>query len=208
MFRFPSAPCRAPRDCRKSSSRAGLTGRLLLVLAAGPFALGCGAKAKAATDPVPPLAIPAPPKHTLPEVEPAALRASSAAPEGALTEAPAVKPPPPLRGRTENESRPDPAANTAAPAATAIAPPEPPRELRSGAIDEQKVQGRIESLLKSATDALKLVETKDLSRNGKQTYSDAKGFIDTSRRMLMERRFDLALINAEKADKAAQSLRR
>jgi hypothetical protein len=207
MFRFPSAPCRALRGCRKSSSCAGLAGRLLFVLAAGTFAVGCGAKAKAATDPIPPLVIPSPPKHTLPEVEPPALRASSAAPDGALTaEAPAVKPPP--AKRAENESRPEPAANTAAPTAAAIAPPEPPRELRSGAIDERAVQLRVDALLKTATEALSLVETKGLTRNGKQTYNDAKGFIDTSRRMLMERGFDLALINAEKAEKAAQSLRR
>jgi len=211
VFGFSSAPCRA-RACRgaRPSSRAGLAGRLLSVVAAAILAVSCGAKAKATTDPgIPPLAIPAPPQHTLPAVEQPPLRASSAAPDGALTaEAPAVKPQP-TRRPAEVEPRPEPVSNASAPAAAAAGPPEPARELRSGAIaDERALQGRIEDLLKSASGALSQVDPNRLTRNGKQTFNEAKSFIDTSVRMLKERRFDLALVNAEKAEKAALSLRR
>jgi hypothetical protein len=212
VSRFPSAPCRA-RGCRegRASRCASLYGRVLIIIAAAAFAAGCGAKAKAATDlGIPPLVMPVPPKHTLPEVEQPPLRAT-AAPEGALTtEAPAVKPQPTTRRSSEAELKPEPAANAAAPAtASAAGPPEPARELRSGAIaDERTMQGKIEDLLKSASGALSQVDTNRLTRNGKQTFNEAKSFIDTSVRMLKERRFDLALINAEKAEKAALSLRR
>jgi hypothetical protein len=182
----------------------------LFVIAAATLAVGCGAKAKASTDPgIPPLVIPAPPQHTMPEVEQPPLRASSGAPDGALTaEAPAVKPPPRQRP-ADIEPRSEPAANAAAPAAAAAGPPEPLRELRSGAIaDERALQAKIDELLKSASGTLNQVDPNRLTRNGKQTFSDAKGFIETSVKMQKERRFDLALAYAEKAEKAALSLRR
>ena len=180
-----------------------------MVVIAAILAVGCGAKAKAATDPgIPPLSIPAPPQHTTPAVERPPLRASSGAPDGALTaEAPAVKPPP-ARRPAEVEPRPEPATNAAAPVVAVAATPEP-RELRSGAIgDERAAQLRIDDLLKKASDTLNQLDPKGLTRNGRQTFNDAKGFIDTAIRMRNERRFDLALINAEKAEKAAASLRR
>ena len=134
-------------------------GRVSIIIAAAALAAGCGAKAKAATDPgIPPLVMPVPPKHTLPEVEQPPLRAT-AAPEGALTaEAPAVKPQPATRRSAEAEPRPEPAAAAAPATASAAGPPEPARELRSGAIaDERAMQVKIEEMLKTASSTLNQV---------------------------------------------------
>ena len=186
-------------------------GWVSIIIAAAALAAGCGAKAKAATDPgIPPLVMPVPPKHTLPEVEQPPLRAATAAPEGALTaEAPAVKPQPTTRRSADAEPRPEPAAAAAPATASAAGPPEPARELRSGAIaDERAMQLKIEEMLKTASTTLSQVDPNRLTRNGKDLYKDAKGFIETSQRLLKERRFDLALAYADKAEKAAVSLRR
>jgi hypothetical protein len=164
-------------------------------------AAGC-AKASAQTVPDgPPLAMPQPPTRVFAPLEDEPLVSSPVA-ETTAAPAPRVPPPPPARRQPQPEPE-KPAAPAPAPAPAA----EQPRELRaaSSPADPESTQ-RILEVLRNAARDLKSVDYGKLTRGGKESYDQAKGFAEEAEKALKERNFVYAQTAADKAAKLASEL--
>jgi hypothetical protein len=165
-------------------------------------ATGC-AKARAETVPDgPPLVMPQPPSRVFSPLEEEPLVSSPVA--GAPVEpAPRVPPPAPPARRTPPPEPEKPAV--AAPAASA----EVPRELRAASAPaDPEAERRITEVLRVALRDLNRVDYRGLTRGGRESYDQAKGFIDEAEKALTARNFIYAQTAADKAAKLASELGR
>ena len=178
----------------------------LCLLSSAALASGC-AKARAQTVPdSPPLAMPQPPSRVFAPIEDEPLVSSPVAPEAPATPAPGVNTArPPARRAT---TPPPPEKSEAAPPPVAAAPaPEPPRELRAASLPaDPEAERRIGDLLNRAARDLNRVDYRNLTRGGKESYDQSKGFSEEADKALKERNFVYALTAAEKAAKLASEL--
>jgi hypothetical protein len=172
---------------------------LQCALVAG-LAAGC-AKARAQTVPDgPPLAMPPPPSRVFAPVEEEPLVSSPIA--ETTTTAPRVATPPPRRPAPPEPEKPAPAP---APAPAV----EPPRELRAASSPaDPEAERRITEVLRAATRDLNRVDYRGLTRGGRESYDQAKGFIDEAEKALTARNFIYAQTAADKAAKLASELGR
>ena len=169
---------------------------LLALLAA--LAAGC-AKARAQTVPDgPPLATPPPPSRVFAPLEDEPLVSSPT--ETAVAPAPKVtRPPAPRPTPAENEKP--------APPPTPAPAVEAPRELRAASLpSDPESERRITELLRIANRDLKGVDYGRLTRGGKESYDQAKGFVEEAEKALKERNFVYAQTAADKAAKLASEL--
>jgi hypothetical protein len=172
----------------------------LWALLAASAASGC-AKARAETVPDgPPLATPPPPSRVFAPLEDEPL-VSSPVPETPAAPAPTVpvaRPTPRRQAAAENE-KPEPAP-----------PPAPvveTRELRAASLPgDPESEKRILGLLQSASRDLKGVDYGRLTRGGKESYDQAKGFVEEAEKALKERNFVYAQAAADRAAKLANEL--
>ncbi len=166
------------------------------------LASGC-VKARAQTVPNgPPLSTPPPPSRVFAPVEEEPLVSSprEETPDP-LVKAPNVAPPaPPVRTR--------PAPEPEKPVAAAPTPvAEPPRELRAASSPaDPEAERRITDILVIAKRDLNRVDYRGLTRGGRESYDQAKGFIDEAEKALVGRNFIYAQTAADKAAKLASEL--
>ena len=161
---------------------------------------GC-AKARAETVPDgPPLATPQPPSRVFAPIEEEPLVSSPVAEAPAAT-APRVPPPTPPVRRT-------PAPEPEKPAAASPQPrDEPPRVLSAvSAPPDPEAERRINEILRNASRDLNRVDYRGLTRGGRESYDQAKGFIEEAEKALKERNFVYAQTTADKAGKLATEL--
>jgi hypothetical protein len=182
----------------KIMNRRWALGVLQCALLAG-LATGC-AKARAQTVPDgPPLAMPPPPTRVFAPLEEEPLVSSPVA-DATGAPAPRVATPPPRRPTPPEPERPAPAP---APAPAV----EPPRELRAASSPaDPEAERRITEVLRTATRDLNRVDYRGLTRGGRESYDQAKGFIDEAEKALTARNFIYAQTAAEKAAKLASEL--
>lgn len=171
---------------------------LLAASAAG----GC-AKARAQTVPDgPPLATPPPPSRVFAPLEEEPLVSSPVA-EAPVAPAPRVAPPPPRRPTPPEPEKPSSPAPAPAPTVEA------PRELRAAsAPEDREAERRITEVIRNATRDLNRVDYRGLTKGGKESYDQAKGFIDEAEKALIARNFIYAQTAADKAAKLASELGR
>jgi len=169
-----------------------------LVLAS--VAAGC-AKTRAQTVPDgPPLAMPSPPSRVFAPLEEEPLVASPVA-DASPAPAPAVPPPPPPVRRTPPPEPEKPAAAAPPPSVEA------PRELRAASLPaDPEAERRITEILRVAKADLNRVDYRGLTRGGRESYDQAKGFIDEAEKALVARNFVYAQTTADKAAKLASEL--
>ena len=165
------------------------------------LAAGC-AKARAQTVPDgPPLATPPPPSRVFAPLEEEPLVSSpvAEAPAAPAPRVPTARPPAPRPTPAESEK---PAAPpTPAPAVEA------PRELRAASLPgDPESERRITELVRNAHRDLKGVDYGRLTRGGKESYDQAKGFVEEAEKALKERNFVYAQTAADKAAKLASEL--
>ena len=165
------------------------------------LAAGC-AKARAQTVPDgPPLATPPPPSRVFAPLEDEPLVSSPVADTTPVSapNVPVARPTPRRATPAENE-KPEPAPPSA-PAAEA------PRELRAASLPgDPESERRILGLLQSASRDLRGVDYGRLTRGGKESYDQAKGFVEEAEKALKERNFVYAQTAADKAAKLASEL--
>jgi hypothetical protein len=161
---------------------------------------GC-AKARAETVPDgPPLATPQPPSRVFAPIEEEPLVSSPVA-DAPVATAPRVPPPAPPARRTPPPEPEKPAA--AAPQPTV----EVPRVLSAASAPaDPEAERRITEMLRSATRDLNRVDYRGLTRGGRESYDQAKGFIEEAEKALKERNFVYAQTTADKAGKLATEL--
>jgi hypothetical protein len=171
---------------------------------AAVLASGCG-KARAQTVPDgPPLAMPQPPSRVFAPIEEEPLVSSPVSPEAPAATAPGVQTPRTPARRAS--SPPEPEKPTPPPPAPAPAV-EPPRELRAASLPaDPETERRIIELLRNAARDLKGVDYGKLTRGGKESYEQAKGFTEEAEKALKERNFVYAQTAADKAAKLAAEL--
>ena len=163
-------------------------------------ATGC-AKARAETVPDgPPLAMPQPPSRVFSPLEEEPLVSSPVAEAPVVAPSPVPPPAPPVR-RT-------PAPEPEKPVAAAPPPlPEAPRELRAASLPaDPEAERRITEVLRVASRDLNRVDYRGLTRGGRDSYDQAKGFIDEAEKALTARNFVYAQTAADKAAKLANEL--
>jgi hypothetical protein len=163
-------------------------------------ATGC-AKARAETVPDgPPLAMPQPPSRVFSPLEEEPLVSSPVAEAPVVAPSPVPPPAPPVR-RT-------PAPEPEKPVAAAPPPSqEAPRELRAASLPaDPEAERRITEVLRVASRDLNRVDYRGLSRGGRDSYDQAKGFIDEAEKALTARNFVYAQTAADKAAKLANEL--
>jgi hypothetical protein len=163
-------------------------------------ATGC-AKARAETVPDgPPLAMPQPPSRVFSPLEEEPLVSSPVAEAPVVAPSPVPPPAPPVR-RT-------PAPEPEKPVAAAPPPSqEAPRELRAASLPaDPEAERRITEVLRVASRDLNRVDYRGLSRGGRDSYYQAKGFIDEAEKALTARNFVYAQTAADKAAKLANEL--
>jgi hypothetical protein len=183
---------------------------LIPVVLVGAVASGCGAKAKAISEPVSPaLAVPAPPPRVQTPVEDVPLASSPVLTDGgpiAADTAPSpIKPTPPRQTATRgSESRPQ----ERSPVASApVVPPEPTPQLRTVPAAEQAAEvRRIENHLRTAITNLDKVRVEALAPGNREQYDAARQFIESAQKAMAEQRLSYALAQAEKASKIALDL--
>ena len=160
------------------------------------------AKARAQTVPDgPPLATPPPPSRVFAPLEDEPLVSSPVAESPPVTapNVPVARAAPRRQAPAENE-KPEPAP----PPAPAV---EAPRELRAASLPgDRESEQRILGLLQSAARDLKGVDYGKLTRGGKESYDQAKGFVEEAEKALKERNFVYAQTAADKAAKLANEL--
>jgi type IV secretory pathway VirB10-like protein len=165
------------------------------------LAAGC-AKARAQTVPDgPPLATPPPPSRVFAPLEEEPLVSSpvAEAPAAPAPRVPTTRPPAPRPTPAESE-RPA-APPTPAPAVEA------PRELRAASLPgDPESERRITELVRNANRDLRGVDYGRLTRGGKESYDQAKGFVEEAEKALKERNFVYAQTAADKAAKLASEL--
>ena len=175
---------------------------LTIALCALPaaFAAGC-AKARAQTVPDgPPLAMPQPPSRVFAPLEEEPLVSSPVA-EAPVATAPRVATPPPRRPAPPEPEKP----SSPAPAPTPSV--EAPRELRAASSPaDPEAERRITEVIRIATRDLNRVDYRGLTRGGRESYDQAKGFIDEAEKALTARNFIYAQTAADKAAKLANEL--
>jgi hypothetical protein len=150
----------------------------------------------------PPLATPQPPSRVFAPLEDEPLVSSPVA-EAPVASAPGVPAPrPPVRRPTPAETeKPAPPPPAPAPAVEA------PRELRAASTPgDRESEQRINGLLQNANRDLKGVDYGKLTRGGKESYDQAKGFIEEAEKALKERNFVYAQTAADRASKLASEL--
>jgi hypothetical protein len=170
-------------------------------LAAALAAAGAGcAKARAQTVPNgPPLEIPDPPSRVFAPLEEEPLVTSPT--DTPVVKAPNVTPPAPPRVRTPPPEPEKPAAPAPAPAVEA------PRTLQAASAPaDPEAERRITDILGIAKRDLNRVDYRGLTRGGRQSYEEAKGFIDEAEKALTARNFIYAQTAADKAAKLANEL--
>src|SRR5262245_59842500 len=173
---------------------------VLCALIAGAGA-GC-VKARAQTVPNgPPLEIPDPPSRVFAPLEeeplvssPTDVSATAAAPKAVPTPAPPAR-----RAPTPEPEKPA----TPAPAASVDAP----RQLQAvSAPPDPESERRITDVISAASRDLNRVDYRGLTRGGRESYDQAKGFIDEAQKALSARNFIYAQTAADKAAKLANEL--
>jgi hypothetical protein len=166
------------------------------------LAAGCS-KARAQTVPDgPPLAMPQPPSRVFAPIEEEPLVSSPVAEAPAAT-APRVPPPTPPARRTPPPEPEKPASPAPTPSV------EPPRELRAASSPaDPEAERRITEVISSASRDLNRVDYRGLTRGGRESYDQAKGFIDEAQKALAARNFVYAQTTADKAAKLASELGR
>jgi hypothetical protein len=164
------------------------------------LAAGC-AKARAQTVPNgPPLEIPQPPSRVYAPLEEEPLVSSPVDKAEAAT-APAAPPPAPPRPRTPPPEPEKPATPPPTPAAEA------PRQLQAASSPaDPEAAARITEILRNAARDLNRVDYRGLTSGGRESYNQAKGFIDQAEQALTARNFIFAQTTAEKAAKLASEL--
>jgi hypothetical protein len=169
---------------------------LLAALTAG----GC-AKARAETVPDgPPLAMPPPPSRVFAPLEEEPLVSSPVA-ETTPAPAPIVAAPAPPARRTPPPEPEKPASPAPQPSAEA------PRELRAASLPaDPEAERRITETLRNATRDLNRVDYRGLTRGGRESYDQAKGFVEEAEKALTARNFVYAQTAADKASKLAAEL--
>jgi hypothetical protein len=169
------------------------------------LASGCG-KARAQTVPDgPPLAMPQPPSRVFAPIEEEPLVSSPVSPETPTATAPGVSA---SRPQTRRASATPPEPEKPAPPPPAPVPSaEVPRELRAASQPaDPETERRIIELLRIAARDLKGVDYGKLTRGGKESYDQAKGFTEEAEKALKERNFVYAQTAADKAAKLAAEL--
>ena len=163
-------------------------------------ATGC-AKARAETVPDgPPLAMPQPPSRVFSPLEEEPLVSSPVAEAPVVAPSPVPPPAPPVR-RTPAPEPEKPVAATPPPL------PEAPRELRAASLPaDPEAERRITEVLRVASRDLNRVDYRGLTRGGRDSYDQAKGFIDEAEKALTARNFVYAQTAADKAAKLANEL--
>ena len=188
--------------CHRSSivSRRWALGIGRWALLAALAASGC-AKARAETVPDgPPLATPQPPSRVFAPIEEEPLVSSPVAEAPAAT-APRVPPPAPPARRTPAPEPEKPAAASPQPSVDA------PRVLSAvSAPPDPEAERRINEILRNASRDLNRVDYRGLTRGGRESYDQAKGFIEEAEKALKERNFVYAQTTADKAGKLATEL--
>jgi hypothetical protein len=186
-----------------TSRRWGLgVGHWVLAAALAAAAAGC-AKARAQTVPNgPPLVMPDPPSRVFAPLEDEPLVSSPA--DTSVATAPAVPPPaPPARKPTTPPEPEKPPAPAPVPAVDA------PRELRAASTPaDDEAERRITEIIGSAKRDLNRVDYRGLTIGGRESYDQAKGFIDEAEKALVARNFIYAQTAADKAAKLASELLR
>jgi hypothetical protein len=162
---------------------------------------GC-AKARAETVPDgPPLATPQPPSRVFAPIEEEPLVSS---PVADTTPSPAPRVPaatPPAR-RT-----PPPEPEKPAPAPAPAPSVETPRQLQAASSPaDPEAERRINEVIRVAKGDLNRVDYRGLTRGGRESYDQAKGFIDEAEKALTARNFIYAQTTADKAAKLANEL--
>jgi len=162
--------------------------RTLLILAFGTGLAACGPVQAKTPAPDPPLETPAPPHRvvvpvtlTIPEADPAPIRPVTAAPT-----APPIRPP--------DRPMPPPASPPPAPPADPVQPP----ALQTTA-NPNEVEGRTRTLLVRANSDLARVDMKQLSRDAREQYDQARRFIRLAEDALKDKNVTYAKELAEKA---------
>jgi len=173
-------------------------GYLALLAALG--ASGC-AKARAQTVPDgPPLATPPPPSRVFAPLEEEPLVSSPVA-EGTVATAPRVATPSPRRPAPPEPEKPSSPAPAPAPSVEA------PRELRAASSPaDPESERRITEVLRGAKGDLNRIDYRGLTRGGRESYDQAKGFIEEAEKALTARNFIYAQTSADKAAKLASEL--
>lgn len=167
------------------------------------LATGC-AKARAETVPDgPPLATPQPPSRVFAPIEEEPL-VSSPSPVAETTPAPAPRVP----ATTPTVRRPSaPEPEKPAPAPAAAPSVDPPRVLSAVSTPaDPEAERRINEILRVAKGDLNRVDYRGLTRGGRESYDQAKGFIEEAEKALKERNFVYAQTTADKAGKLATEL--
>lgn len=144
--------------------------------------------------------MPPPPSRVFAPLEEEPLVSSPVA-DASPAPAPAVPPPAPPVRRTPPPEPEKPAA--------AAPPPlvEAPRELRAGSLPaDPEAERRITEILRVAKSDLNRVDYRGLTRGGRESYDQAKGFIDEAEKALVARNFVYAQTTADKAAKLANEL--
>jgi hypothetical protein len=133
------------------------------------------------------------------EEEPLVSSPVAEAPAAPAPRVPTARPPAPRPTPAESEK---PAAPpTPAPAVEA------PRELRAASLPgDPESERRITELVRNANRDLKGVDYGRLTRGGKESYDQAKGFVEEAEKALKERNFVYAQTAADKAAKLASEL--
>ena len=187
--------------CHRSSIVSRRWAMSLAVCALSAALAGGCAKARAETVPDgPPLATPQPPSRVFAPIEEEPLVSSPVAEAPAAT-APRVPPPTPPVRRT-------PAPEPEKPAAASPQPTvEVPRVLSAvSAPPDPEAERRINEILRNASRDLNRVDYRGLTRGGRESYDQAKGFIEEAEKALKERNFVYAQTTADKAGKLATEL--
>lgn len=161
---------------------------------------GC-AKMRAETVPDgPPLATPQPPSRVFAPVEEEPL-VSSPVENAPVATAPRVPAPPPPARRTPPPEPEKPVAAAPQPSVDV------PRVLSAAsAPGDPEAERRITEMLRNATRDLNRVDYRGLTRGGRESYDQAKGFIEEAEKALKERNFVYAQTTADKAGKLATEL--
>jgi hypothetical protein len=162
---------------------------------------GC-AKARAETVPDgPPLATPQPPSRVFAPIEEEPLVSSPVADTTPAT-APRVPAATPPARRT-----PPPEPEKPAPAPAPAASVEAPRQLQAASSPaDPEAERRINEVIRVAKGDLNRVDYRGLTRGGRESYDQAKGFIDEAEKALTARNFIYAQTTADKAAKLANEL--
>jgi hypothetical protein len=95
----------------------------------------------------------------------------------------------------------------ASPAPSPAPAVEAPRELRAASSPaDPEAERRITEVIRSASRDLNRVDYRGLTRGGRESYDQAKGFIDEAEKALAARNFIYAQTAADKAAKLASEL--